>query len=220
MTGAAREAGVDKTTAYGARGRDAAFAAEWARVKAEAQARLALHEAGGGGGQAGGEGGGGAPPDLADDEVVRASRAGRPCIARAGPGRWSVAMERRFLEALASTANVSASAAEAGVSAAAVYQRRARWPGFAERWQAALEQGYARLEASLVEEAAPTPEGGPAIGRDGALPSFSERLQLLKWHREAVKGESPRRRKGWRPAEPPIEQVHAELLKRIKAMGG
>ena len=148
VKGAARAAGVDKTTAYAARSRDAAFAAEWARVKGEAQARL----------ERGAEdlpaSAGGSLPALAEDECVRASSSGRPCIVRAGPGRWSVAAERRFLKSLASTANVKASAEAAGVSANAVYARRAQWPGFADRWQAALAQGYARLEASLVEEAA------------------------------------------------------------------
>ena len=57
-------------------------------------------------------------------------------------------------------------------------------------------------------------------GCDRPLPSFTERLNLLKWHRQEATGEGPPTRFGWRRAEPPIAQIHAELLKRIKAMGG
>lgn len=212
VTGAARAAGVDKGTAYDARNRDAAFKAEWVRVKAEAQARL----------------GAGETPELGDDEIVRASRSGRPCVVRAGPGRWSAGRERTFLEELATDANVRRAARAAGVSTATVYTRRTNWPGFAERWAAALEQGYARLEMLLVQQATATLSGEPVAGGEGedgggpggggAMPTFAEAMNLFRLHRQGVTGAG--RRPGPRPAEPSPEELHAELLRRIRAMGG
>ena len=47
----------------------------------------------------------------------------------------------------------------AGFSKVAVYRRRRVDPGFAERWQAALEQGYVRIETALVGAAGDVMEG-------------------------------------------------------------
>ncbi len=79
-------------------------------------------------------------------------------------GRWNDEAEERFLEELAASCNVRAAAAAAGFSTTAVYQRRMRWPGFARAWAEAVDQGYARLEAMLVEQA--TDFAAPSTGRD------------------------------------------------------
>lgn len=78
-------------------------------------------------------------------------------IIRTTPGkRWSAQAERLFLEELAATANVRGAAAVAGFSTTALYNRRMRWPAFAEAWAQALEQGYARIETALIEMASDT----------------------------------------------------------------
>lgn len=128
---AARDAGIDRTSVYRVRKRDPAFAADWARARERGVARLT-------------RGGSAATPDvpgLAPDQIVRASRDGRPRIERAGTNRWSTGKEQLFLEELAATASVTAAAGAVGVSLPAVYARKARWPGFAERWRAALRDG-------------------------------------------------------------------------------
>ena len=214
VTGAARVAGVDKTTAYVHRRRDAGFAADWDAAKFRAQQGLAA----------------GAVPVLAADEVVRASKAGRPCVVRAGPGRWSAGAERTFLEELATDANVTRAAAAAGVSTVAVYARREKWPRFAERWDSALAQGYAQLEALLIHCATSTLSGGstggePVVGRviaelAGVRPTFSEAMALFRLHRHSVTGEGKRSRHDWARTEPSIEEVQAEVLRRVKALGG
>jgi hypothetical protein len=66
---------------------------------------------------------------------------------------WSDEAERIFLDHLAASCNVSASAAAAGFSAVTVYNHRRSDPGFAARWQEALDQGYARVEMELVRTA-------------------------------------------------------------------
>ncbi len=125
VTGAARAAGVDKTTAYGARGRDADFAERWAAALAEGRGRLERGET----------------PPLGRDEIVRSSRHGRPCVMRAAAGRWSAGMEADFLTALEEGANVRRAAEAVGISTTALYARRRSEPAFREAWAAAVQGG-------------------------------------------------------------------------------
>lgn len=55
-----------------------------------------------------------------------------------------------FLQELAVTSNVSASAALAGVSASRAYKARRENPEFAARWRAALHEGYEHLEMEVL----------------------------------------------------------------------
>lgn len=202
---AAVEAKVHYQTAFNARKRDEAFAAEWASALARGQARLA----------------GARAPKLRADEVVSRSKTG-VCVMKAGADRWSAGKERRFLDALGATANVRAAAAAAGVSCTAVYRRRRVEAAFAERWQASLEQGWARVEAALVHAAASTLEGLPPAEEDGAVPArltVAEAIGVYRERQRALAGLRDKR-PGPRPADPTPEQVHDELLRRIEAMGG
>jgi hypothetical protein len=88
--------------------------------------------------------------------VVRQAKNGKTKIVHSGGGRWTLQAEKIFLEHLAATANVKAACAVAGFSTVAVYGQRNRNPGFAERWQQALETGVARLEMLLVHSAGAT----------------------------------------------------------------
>ena len=66
---------------------------------------------------------------------------------------FGAARKRRFLELFAATCNAKASARATGVSGSTIYAHRAKDPVFRAAWEAALEQGYARLEAELVRQA-------------------------------------------------------------------
>lgn len=68
------------------------------------------------------------------------------------PG-WTKAARGVFLAELAETANVAASARKAGMPASSVYALRIKSPEFRLEWSEALAEGYARLEASLLEAA-------------------------------------------------------------------
>lgn len=98
-----------------------------------------------------------------------------------------------FLDALALTANVSASARKAGIAAHIAYGLRRRNADFAARWQAALAEGFARLEGELLAEALTASSGTLS---DAALKSRAQRhrlgLALLTLHRASVKGSGPR----------------------------
>lgn len=104
----------------------------------------------------------------------------------ARPGRAQMSM---FLEALAETSNVAASARAAGVTGNAMYRERRRNAAFAARWHAALCEGFARLEAELLSEALVAPSGNV---KDATLKSRAQKyrlgLALLAAHRAAVRG--------------------------------
>ena len=104
----------------------------------------------------------------------------------ARPGRRQMDI---FLDALAGSSNVAASARAAGISANAMYRERRRNPGFAARWHEALCEGFARLDAELVSEALIAPSGNVT---DATLKSRAQKyrlgLSLLAAHRAAVRG--------------------------------
>lgn len=95
----------------------------------------------------------------------------------------------QFLEALAESSNVAASARAAGMSGNAMYRERRRNAGFAARWNEALCEGFARLEAELLSEALVAPSGNV---KDATLKSRAQKyrlgLALLAAHRAAVRG--------------------------------
>jgi hypothetical protein len=202
VTGAARAAGVDRTTAYGARKADRAFATRWDETLGEGRGRLGRGEA----------------PALARDEIARSSRHGRPCVMRVGPGRWSAAKEALFLAVLEEGANVKRAADAAGLSTTALYARRRREPAFAAAWGAALRGGYLDVEAMLIAHAKAVLAGEPLPrGRLTQTMTVAEAISVLKLHRASAKGGAPQRY-GWRAREPDIEEVRAEVLRKVAAM--
>ena len=201
---AAQKCGIDRTAPYRVRRRNAAFAASWDRALATARTGLAEQAA----------------PRLRDDEVViRASKAGRPCIVRPGPGRWTARAQRTFLAELTTTANVAAAARAAGFSLNAVYNRRKLWPGFAAAWDEAKADGYLRLEMLLIHAATTTldPDPAPEDLREAPAMTVEQAMNLFKLHRASQHGGKPQRY-GWRRQEPDIEDVRAEILRKVAAM--
>jgi molybdenum-dependent DNA-binding transcriptional regulator ModE len=199
---AAGKVGIDRSSAYQAYKGNPAFAASWDRALERAREALGRGER-----------------VLRDDEVVRASKAGRPCVVRAGPGRWSTGGERAFLAELATTANIKAAARAAGVSDVAAYNRRRQWPAFAAAWREAKAEGYERLELALICRANATLDPEPEVAaRDDAFAAMSvgEAIKLLFHHLGGNGGRTPRY--GWRRQEPDIEEVRAEILRKVEAM--
>lgn len=150
--------------------------------------------------------------------AARPAKNGKTLIARTGGHRWSAAAEAIFLEHLAATANVSASAEASGFSTPAIYKRRMKEAGFAARWQVALEQGVARIEMALVHSAAASMEGTPIAG-DQPIPTMSvaDAMNVVKLHRAAVHGGKPQLY-GWRQELPDIEVVRAEILRKVAVL--
>ena len=100
--------------------------------------------------------------------------AAQPKVARPRQGGWRVV----FLEVLAETSNVTASAIRANVPLQTVYKVRRADAAFAAEWLAALHHGYDMLEMELLgylRDPAPTRKMDVAAA-----------LRLLAAHRETV----------------------------------
>jgi transposase-like protein len=137
-----------------------------------------------------------------------------------GPGRWSADKEEVFLAALEEGANVRRAARAARISTTALYTRRQREPAFAEAWAAAVRGGYLDVEALLIENAKAVLSNAPRPRRRGRLTddlSVADAINILKLHRASAKGGAPQRY-DWRAAEPDIEEVRAEVLRKVAAM--
>ena len=133
--------------------------------------------------------------------------------------RWSDAAETLFLDQLAATCNVTLAGEACGFTHAALYRRRRRDAAFAERWNAALGQGYVHLEALLLRRACDALEGvAPDPSAAVRIPEVTVRdaLTLLGHHRNRVAGGPPTRRDWAR--QPPIEEVREEILRKVEAI--
>lgn len=141
---AARDAGIDKSSAYCRRRAHGDFAQGWesalagfraarARAEEEELRRIAAE-----------------PCAVQPSRDRPAERPGEECPRN---GRWSPAAERRFFAALSDQANVKKAARAAGFSTSALYQRRAKNRVFAAAWDAAVDTGKARLQMLLIDAA-------------------------------------------------------------------
>lgn len=149
--------------------------------------------------------------------IVRPAKNGKTQIIRSHR-RWSKEAEKIFLEHLAATCNVSAAADACGFSTVAIYNRRMKWPGFAEAWAKAVEQGFARIETQLIETASASLSGGDFDGgREVERVSFADALNLYKLHRAEVRGGPPQRYDA-RAVPPNPDVVRASILKKIEAI--
>lgn len=119
------------------------------------------------------------------------TKSGRLQLRRPTPDRLTRAHEQAFLAALSATANVRLSAAAAGFSHSAFYHRRKRSPAFAREFRLALEQGYATVEAALMESFRPDSYADDAWrhNESPAMPKMTvdQGLQLLALHQKEAR---------------------------------
>jgi hypothetical protein len=109
---------------------------------------------------------------------------------RARPDQWTEETALRFLTALAGTCNVRMAAEAVGTSTTSAFARRRLDPGFARAWAQALEIGYVRLEAALVQRAICYFEG-EVVPSDNPIRTMSvaEAIQSLNRNVRKVKGD-------------------------------
>jgi len=149
--------------------------------------------------------------------VVRGAPGRRAQVRRARVDGWSPAVEDRFLHTLAATCNVKAACAEIRMTQASAYYHRRQWPGFGEAWDAALSEGYVRLELALIENARNV-FSGERVPADNPMPPMTvqDAIHLLRVHQRRVHGTG--QRSGPRAREPDIEQVRANIMRKVEAM--
>ena len=115
--------------------------------------------------------------------------------------RFDATAQRKFLDALALTCNISIAAEHVGMSESNAYVVRRRDPAFAAAWREALEMGLERLEMQLVAPGGaglPLPPADPSRAlADGVTPppfNFEiaiRTLQLFAKFRQGVARKSP-----------------------------
>lgn len=149
---------------------------------------------------------------------LRAAGKNGPQMARTDGKCWTDEAEAAFLDALGASCNVSMAAAAIGYTTATLYWRRRRDPAFAERWRAALEQGYVRIEAMLLDLAENALAGrAPDAGSPIPAMTVKEALELLRMHHAAARGRAPRT--PGRPARTrTLEEVQASILRKLGAV--
>jgi hypothetical protein len=199
---AARECGLNRSTLRGRRARNPLFAVQWEAALVAAHAALKL----GGGARlpAAGRRPRGAPPGsrlrtLGGEIMVGPTRGGRLQLRRSPPGRMTVQGENFFCRALAASANIRLSAAAAGFTHSAFYQKRKKRPAFAREWGVSLEIGFDRIEWALSDSLAAglDPQAIPDYG-DAPLPpmTISQAIEQVSFHRKAARAENERCRGG------------------------
>lgn len=137
---------------------------------------------------------------------------------------WTAAKRQRFLQALAETCNVQAAARAADVGAGTAYHMRLRDGEFAQLWAAAMETGYVRLEAALLERALGAPQpGNPVLDeimpRENAEPAALDVDLALKLLARRADAGVKAPRKGGRPLRQPTpDEIHKALERKITAI--
>ena len=77
--------------------------------------------------------------------------------------RAQALQNRAFLKVLRKTGNVRLACREAGLKYGTMQNRRAKHPGFALRWDAALAFAWARLNSKGPLSPTPLPQGGEGL---------------------------------------------------------
>ncbi len=149
---------------------------------------------------------------------VRYGPAGRAQRIKTGGRQWSDEAEEAFLDHLAETCNVRASAAAVGFTHFTVYRHKRLRPDFAAKWQAVLAHNYARLEMALVAAALETlgeldidPE------RPFAKMTVEQAMNLLRLHGPEARGERGGRA-GRRPLPRGIEHYRQSIQRKVEAI--
>jgi hypothetical protein len=106
----------------------------------------------------------------------------RPSLKDGEDGRINNNWRRLFLDHLAESSNVSASADKAGISASRAYKVRREETEFARQWLVALAEGYLHLEMEVVRRLR---EGDAKTADDGKF-DFANAIRLLAAHRDNV----------------------------------
>ncbi|HEX8620613.1 MAG TPA: hypothetical protein VF718_01440 [Allosphingosinicella sp.] len=211
----AEMAGVDHSTAFQLRKRDPGFAAAWPRARAWGRERV---KAEGRPAYPGGRPRPAGSRGTLDPRELKARRSGDGGmeIVRCGEGRMSPASDAIFFAHLAAGHGVRRSAAVAGFSTTAVYNRRMTDPGFAAQWEAAKDQCLARNDMLLIESVPRTldpeiSEAAEALPR----PTIAEAIQIQRLYRAREPGA---RRPGRGLPERNSQDAMKSILTKIEAI--
>jgi phage terminase small subunit len=204
----AGRAPVHHSHVYRLRRKDAGFAAAWDVARAEAAERLANNPS----------------PSFAKctgdpihgELVLTRTRRGRAHLRVPRANGWTLAKEKTFLKALASSCNVTVAAKTAGVSASGAYQRRLRWPGFEGAWAEAIDSGMMTLESKLLDAAVQNLAYADAVLPDDIpLVSTDQAISLLTIHRRQLAGDV---RRGGHIQRATEKETNAAIVRQLRKL--
>ena len=215
----AQMAGVDRTTAFALRKRDPGFARDWVRARdwGRARAKAAGRPVFQGGRPRGDKKGEALDPRPLK---VRTCRAGGTETVRCGEGRQSPESDFVFFSNLAAGHGVRRSAAMAGFSTTALYNRRMIDPAFEAQWAAAKDQCVARNDMLLIDSVPLTLD--PEISEAAehlARPTIAEAIRIQRLYRP--RDEDERRgggRSGWPARRRSLGEVQESILGKLSAI--
>lgn len=129
-------------------------------------------------------------PGLKEGEAAQVSK------------KWRVV----FLDHLAATSNVTAAAAQAGISTSRAYKVRREEQGFARQWLAALAEGYTHLELEVLRRL----REGDFKTADGEKFDFANAIRLLAAHRDTAASSQSKAR------DVSADEVRASIDRKIE----
>ena len=140
---------------------------------------------------------------------------------------WTEAKQRGFIAALAESGNVRVACEAVGMSYANVHKLRAN-PGaedFNRAWDAALAHAVAQVRDVLIDQAIngvpePIVYGGAVVGERRRF-NHRTMMWLLHHHMPATyapHGRGFERKAKWERPLPPIEEVQAEIMRKLAAL--
>lgn len=183
---AARQVGAHRAKFTKRRANHPAFAVEWDMALAVAHA--ALHDAKRAGATLPLRPN---PASTAAEPHILRTASGRLQVRRACTRRLTREGEQAFLAALSATANVRLAAAAAGFSHSAFYARRRKNSAFAREMRLALEMGYERIEAAVIEAGLADSYRDDAWRHNDPPPmpplTFDQAMQLLQLHQKEAR---------------------------------
>lgn len=136
----------------------------------------------------------------------------RPSLKEGEDGRINNNWRRLFLDHLAESSNVTASAEKAGISVSRAYKVRREEAEFARQWLVALAEGYLHLEMDVVRRLR---EGDAKTTDDGKF-DFANAIRLLAAHRDtAARGASEVRDVSAAEVRASIDRKIEDIRKRI-----
>ena len=141
---------------------------------------------------------------LAHFKQAKPVRTIRNAAGKPAPRQW----KKDFLDTLAETSNVSASAKRAHIPAREVYKERRDDPEFAAAWRAALYEGYVNLEMEVL--------GYLRDRQPSHKMDVGNALRLLAAHRETIAKEyAVRENVSAAEVRASIERKVEELRKKV-----
>lgn len=149
---------------------------------------------------------------------LRYGPTGKPQHVKSRGYHWCEGAEEEFFDILAASCNVTLACEEVGFATPTVYRFRRLRPEFAARWDAALNQGYARLEMELLRAANDSLDDKP-FDESRPIPKMTvdQAMNVLRAHRNSVDG-NRRAGPGKRLRPRTLDEVKDSIRKKVSAI--